>query len=287
MKQKNKIAFQGETGAHSYTACRNIYPYMKPLPCTTFEDTFKALKLGKADLSLIPIENTIAGRVADIHRLLPESNLFIIGEYFLPIHFHLMVLPGVTKEEIQTVHSHIHALDQCRNIIRESQWKAVVAEDTAGAAKLISHQKKRSMAALSPYLAAELYGLNILKENVEDSPENITRFIVLSREAKRPSCPKKGEKVITSLIFRVRNTPAGLYKSLGGFASGGINITKLESYQLRGRLQATQFYADIEGHPEQYPVKLALEELKFFSHGCRIVGVYPQSPFRLQRTNYT
>jgi len=280
MTTTNRIAFQGEYGANSDIACRNVFPDMEPLPCTTFEDAFKAVQLGAADLAMIPIENTLAGRVADIHYLLPQSSLFIIGEYFLPIHFQLMVLPGVRREEIKTVYSHIHALGQCRRIIRDNGWKAVVAEDTAGAAKLVARSGERSMAALAPYLAAELYGLDIVQENVEDAPDNVTRFVILSREEKRPPRPQDGEKVITSLIFRVRNVPAALYKALGGFATCGINMTKLESYQIDGRFQATQFYADIEGHPEDHLVNLALEELAFFSRELRLVGVYPASSFR-------
>lgn len=280
MTTTNRIAFQGEYGANSDTACRNVFPDMEPLPCITFEDAFKAVQSGAADLAMIPIENTLAGRVADIHYLLPQSSLFIIGEYFLPIHFQLMVLPGVRREEIKTVHSHIHALGQCRRIIRDNGWKAVVAEDTAGAAKLVARSGERSMAALAPYLAAELYGLDIVQENVEDAPDNVTRFVILSREEKRPPRPQDGEKVITSLIFRVRNVPAALYKALGGFATCGINMTKLESYQIDGCFQATQFYADIEGHPEDHLVSLALEELAFFSRELRLVGVYPASSFR-------
>lgn len=284
MNKTNRIAFQGEYGANSDTACRNVFPDMEPLPCTTFEDAFKAVQSGAADLAMIPIENTLAGRVADIHHLLPQSSLFITGEYFLPIHFQLMVLPGVKREEIKTVYSHIHALGQCRRIIRDNGWKAVVAEDTAGAAKLVGRSGDRSMAALAPYLAAELYGLDIMQENVEDAPDNVTRFVILSREEKRAARPHNGEKIITSLIFRVRNVPAALYKALGGFATCGINMTKLESYQIDGRFQATQFYADIEGHPEDHLVSLALEELAFFSRELRIVGVYPASSFR-QREN--
>ncbi|AQS40979.1 MAG: Prephenate dehydratase [Candidatus Tokpelaia hoelldobleri] len=276
----SRIAFQGEYGANSDTACRNMFPAMEPLPCPTFEDAFNAVETGAADLAMIPIENTLAGRVADIHYLLPQSKLFIIGEYFLPIHFQLMVLPGVRQDEIQTVHSHIHALGQCRKIIRDNGWQAVVAGDTAGAAKLVAETGRRSMAALAPKLAAKLYGLDIAQENVEDAAKNITRFVVLSREEKREPLPANGKAVMTSLLFRVRNVPAALYKSLGGFATCGINMTKLESYQIDGAFKATQFYAEIEGHPDDKMVKLALEELAFFSEKIRIVGVYPASPDR-------
>jgi len=275
----NKIAFQGEPGANSDTACRNMYPSMEPLPCATFEDAFNAVETGKAGLAMIPIENTIAGRVADIHHLLPESRLHIVGEYFLPIHFQLMVLPGVARGEIKTVHSHIHALGQCRKYIRRNGWKAVVAGDTAGAAKLVSEVKDRSMAALAPRLAAELYGLDIMEENVEDTDTNTTRFVVLTKNKEWVARSAPDAPMMTTFIFRVRNVPAALYKAMGGFATNGVNMTKLESYQL-GAFTATLFYADIEGHPEDAGVKNALEELRFFSREVRILGVYPRSPSR-------
>ncbi len=275
----NIIAFQGEPGANSDTACRNMYPDMEPLPCATFEDAFNAVETGKAALAMIPIENTIAGRVADIHHLLPESKLHIIGEYFLPIHFQLMVLPGVERKEIKTVHSHIHALGQCRKYIRKNGWKAVVAGDTAGAANFVADKKERSMAALAPRLAASLYGLDILEENVEDTETNVTRFVVLTRSKKWAERPSPDAKMMTTFVFRVRNVPAALYKAMGGFATNGVNMTKLESYQL-GAFTATLFYADIEGHPEDPNVALALEELKFFSREVRVLGVYPRSDSR-------
>ncbi|RCS25000.1 prephenate dehydratase [Phyllobacterium salinisoli] len=276
----NKISFQGEPGANSDTACRNMFPDMEPLPCPTFEDAFNAVETGAADLAMIPIENTIAGRVADIHYLLPESRLHIIGEYFLPIHFQLMTLPGVKLDEIRTVHSHIHALGQCRKVIRKHGWKPVVAGDTAGAARIVSEAGDRTMAALAPRLAADLYGLDILAENVEDMENNITRFVVLSKTKKWAPRPADGSRIVTTFVFRVRNVPAALYKAMGGFATNGINMTKLESYQIGGTFTATQFYADIEGHPEDRSVRLALEELEFFSKEMRIVGVYPGNPFR-------
>ncbi|MGV1818819.1 prephenate dehydratase [Agrobacterium sp. CG160-95] len=274
----NRIAFQGEFGANSDMACRDMFPDMEPLPCPTFEDAFNAVENGEADLGMIPIENTLAGRVADIHHLLPESRLHIIGEYFMPIRFQLMVIPGVKKDEIRTVHSHIHALGQCRKIIRSNGWKPVVAGDTAGAARLVSEKGDRSMAALAPRLAAGLYGLDIMAENVEDSENNITRFVILSRDenwAKRQSQGEApDETIVTTFVFNVRNIPAALYKAMGGFATNGINMTKLESYQLGGRFVATQFYADIEGHPDDEPVRHALDELRFFSEKVRILGVY-------------
>ncbi|WP_378944961.1 prephenate dehydratase [Mesorhizobium sp. ANAO-SY3R2] len=277
-EKTNRISFQGEPGANSDTACRNVFPDMEPLPCPTFEDAFSAVETGKADLAMIPIENTIAGRVADIHHLLPESKLHIVGEYFLPIHFQLMVLPGVKRAEIKTVHSHIHALGQCRKYIRKNSWKPVVAGDTAGAAKLVSEVKDRTMAALAPRLASSLYGLDILEENVEDTENNITRFVVLSK-GKHWAERQEGVPMVTTFVFRVRNVPAALYKAMGGFATNGVNMTKLESYQL-GAFTATQFYADVEGHPEDQSLKNALEELRFFSREVRILGVYPANEFR-------
>lgn len=276
----NRISFQGEAGANSDTACRNMFPDMEPLPCPTFEDAFNAVESGAADLAMIPIENTLAGRVADIHYLLPLADMHIVGEYFLPIHFQLMVLPGVKREEIKTVHSHIHALGQCRNIIRQNGWKPVIAGDTAGAARLVADLQDRSMAALAPSLASELYGLDIIEENVEDAEDNVTRFVVLSKTKQWAARPEKDERIITTFVFRVRNVPAALYKAMGGFATNGVNMTKLESYQLGGRFIATQFYADIEGHPEDRNVQLALEELEFFSKEVRVLGVYKGSDIR-------
>lgn len=276
----NRIAFQGDFGANSDMACRDMFPSMEPLPCPTFEDAFVALESGEADLAMIPIENTIAGRVADIHYLLPESRLHIVGEYFMPIRFQLMVLPGVGKDEVRTVHSHIHALGQCRKIIRHNGWKAVVAGDTAGAAKLISERGDRTMAALAPRLAAELYGLDIIAENVEDTENNVTRFVILSRDENWISRTTPEEMIVTTFVFNVRNIPAALYKALGGFATNGINMTKLESYQLGGKFVATQFYADIQGHPNDANVRRALEELRFFSEKVRILGVYKGHPMR-------
>ncbi|MDO9417651.1 prephenate dehydratase [Pararhizobium sp.] len=279
-KKTNRIAFQGEFGANSDMACRDMFPDMEPLPCQTFEDAFVAVETGEADIAMIPIENTIAGRVADIHHLLPESKLHIIGEYFMPIRFQLMVLPGVTRDEIKTVHSHIHALGQCRKIVRANGWKPVVAGDTAGAAKLVSESGDRSMAALAPRLAADLYGLEIVAENVEDTESNVTRFVVLSPSEKLIARESAGEVIVTTFVFNVRNIPAALYKAMGGFATNGINMTKLESYQLGGKFIATQFYADIEGHPDDLHVRQALDELKFFSEQVRILGTYTAHPMR-------
>lgn len=282
IQRTNRIAFQGDFGANSDMACRNVFPDMEPLPCPTFEDAFTALENGEADLAMIPIENTIAGRVADIHYLLPLSRLGIVGEYFMPIRFQLMVLPGVEMGEIRTVHSHIHALGQCRQIIRSHGWKPTIAGDTAGAAKLVAEKGDRSMAALAPRLAAGLYGLEIVAENVEDTDNNVTRFVILSRDEQWAKRERDDDVIVTTFIFNVRNIPAALYKALGGFATNGINMTKLESYQIGGRFVATQFYADIEGHPDDEPVRRALEELRFFSEKVRILGVYKGHEMRSQ-----
>ena len=275
-----KIAFQGEPGANSDTACRDMFPDMEPLPCPTFEDAFNAVETGKAELAMIPIENTIAGRVADIHHLLPDSRLHIVGEYFLPIHFQLMVLPSASRDDIRAVYSHIHALGQCRKIIRRHRWKPVVAGDTAGAARLVAEEGDPTRAALAPRLAADLYGLKIVDEDVEDTDNNVTRFVVLSKSRKWAERKDSGTKMMTTFIFRVRNVPAALYKAMGGFATNGVNMTKLESYQLGGKFFSTLFYSDIEGHPDDRNVALALEELQFFSREVRVLGVYEAHPFR-------
>ncbi|MEO0328419.1 MAG: prephenate dehydratase [Pseudomonadota bacterium] len=273
-----KIGFQGAQGANSEIAIREVYPSMQAVPCDTFEDVFNALAAKEIDLAMIPIENSLAGRVADIHHLLPESGTYIVGEYFLPIRFDLMALPGVSIDEIETVYSHVHGLGQCRKIIRKHGWKAEVGGDTAGSAKLVSQRADRKIAALAPALAAEIYGLDTLASNVEDAEHNTTRFVILSRDA-RWAEPGNGP-VITTFLFQVRNIPAALYKAMGGFATNGVNMTKLESYQIGGAFTATQFYADIEGHPEDVSVKNALEEIKFFCKEFKILGVYPAGKAR-------
>jgi len=277
----NLIAFQGLPGAFSDLACRTVFPAMETLPCAAFEDVFAAVHDGKARLAMIPIENSIAGRVADIHHLLPDSGLHIIGEHYQRVNHQLLVCKGVRLEELKTVHSHVHALSQCRNMIRQLGLKAVVHADTAGAAMELAESGDRTMAAIASTLAAETYGLDILRDNIEDEEHNTTRFIIMAQEPIDPD-PKKGP-VVTSFVFRVRNVPAALYKALGGFATNGVNMTKLESYMIRGQFVATQFYADIEGHPAQTPVRLALEELGFFSREVKILGVYPASPHRFER----
>jgi prephenate dehydratase len=272
------ISFQGELGANSHTACSEARPDWEALPCPTFEDAFAAVNEGPADLAMIPIENSIAGRVADIHHLLPTSGLHIVGEYFLPIHFHLMAIPEADLGTVKDVYSHVHALGQCRKIIRKLGLKAHVAGDTAGSAREVAEWKDPTRASLSPRMAADIYGLKILAENVEDEAHNTTRFVILS---KTPYWAPAGQgPTVTSFVFRVRNLPAALYKALGGFATNGINMTKLESYMLEGEFLATQFYAEVDGHPEDANLKRALEELEFFSRELRVLGVYPADPFR-------
>ncbi len=275
-----KIAYQGEPGANSHIACREAYPDHEATACGTFEDAFAAVKEGETDLAMIPIDNSVAGRVADIHHLLPASNLYIIGEHFLRVHHQLLIVPGAAPGNLKSVHSHVHALGQCRKVIREMKLKPVVAADTAGAARELAEVKDKTRAALATRLAAEIYGLEVLKENVEDEEHNTTRFIVLS--ARPHDAEPEDAPVVTSFVFRVRNVPAALYKAMGGFATNGVNMTKLESYQLEGQFSATQFYADVEGHPSERNVRLALEELEFFTSHLRVLGVYKASPYRAE-----
>ncbi|WP_316207150.1 prephenate dehydratase [Bradyrhizobium sp. SZCCHNR3118] len=273
-----KIAFQGEPGANSHIAISEAYPSAEAVPCATFEDALSAISSGEADLGMIPIENSVAGRVADIHHLLPASGLYIIGEWFLPIRHQLTGIKGAKLADIKTVESHVHALGQCRRIIRQLGIRSIVAGDTAGSARIIAQRGDKSAAAIASRLAAEIYGLDILAEDVEDEAHNTTRFVVLAREpqwAEQNSGP-----LVTTFVFRVRNLPAALYKALGGFATNGVNMTKLESYMVDGNFFATQFYADVDGHPEDKGLAFALEELKFFSREFRIIGVYPAHPFR-------
>jgi prephenate dehydratase len=278
MKTTHSIAYQGEPGANSHIACAENFPDLSPLPCATFEDAFAAVQDGSAELAMIPIENSIAGRVADIHSLLPASGLHIVGETFLPIHFQLLAVPGACIEDLRSVYSHIHALGQCRNIIRRHKLHPVVAGDTAGAAREIAEWADKSRAALAPRLAGEIYGLNTLAPDVEDESHNTTRFVVLSRDER---WTEAGEgPVVTTFVFRVRNVPAALYKALGGFATNSVNMTKLESYMEGGEFTATQFLADVDAHPKDPPLARALEELKFFSRETRILGVYPAHPYR-------
>jgi prephenate dehydratase len=277
---RRKIAYQGEPGANSHIACREAYRDMEPLPCPTFEDAFAAVRTGRAALAMIPIDNSVAGRVADIHHLMPASRLHIVAEWFLPVQHQLMAPKGATLKTIKTVESHVHALGQCRNIIKSLRLKAVVAADTAGAAREVAETGDVTRAVLATKLAAKIYGLRILKKDVADAKHNTTRFVVLAREPKWAS--RKDKRLITTFVFQVRNIPAALYKALGGFATNGVNMTKLESYMVDGSFTATQFYADVDGHPKHRALELALEELEFVSvpKSLRILGVYPAHRFR-------
>ena len=278
MTDRKTIVFQGEPGANSHIACQEAYPNHQPVPCATFEDAFAAVSSGEADLGMIPIENSVAGRVADIHHLMPTSGLSIIAEWFLPISHQLMAPKGAELDKIKSVESHVMALGQCRNIVRGLGLKPIVAADTAGSAREVAERGDPTRAAIASRLAAEIYGLDILSEDCEDEAHNTTRFIVLARDAIRAK-PGNG-LVITTFVFRVRNVPAALYKAMGGFATNGVNMTKLESYMIEGNFFATQFYADVEGHPDDRGLKFALEELAFFSKELTILGVYPAHPFR-------
>ncbi|TBW36447.1 prephenate dehydratase [Siculibacillus lacustris] len=277
MTGRKKIVYQGEPGANSHIAAREVYPDFEAIPCATFEDCFAELEQGNADLGMIPIENSIAGRVADIHHLLPKSDLHIIGEYFLPIRHQLMAVKGATLAGLKSAQSHPQALGQCREHLRALGLAAVVGADTAGSAREIAQLADPTRGAIASRLAAEIYGLDILQADVEDQSHNTTRFVILSKEDLR-AAPGVGP-IMTTFVFRVRNVPAALYKAMGGFATNGINMTKLESYMVEGHFTATQFLADVEGHPSERGLAHAFEELGFFTD-WRILGVYRASPYR-------
>jgi len=279
------IAFQGLPGAYSHLACRARFPDYDVLPCPSFEETFAAVRNGRAARAMIPIDNSLAGRVADIHHLLPNSGLYILGEHFQPVNHHLLALPGAKLSDIKEVRSHVHALGQCRKVIRDLGIKPVVAADTAGSAREVAERGDKTVAAIASELAAEIYGLESLRANIEDAEHNTTRFVVMAREASIP--PRGGAATVTSFVFKVRNVPAALYKALGGFATNGVNMTKLESYLVDGHFVAAQFYADVEGHPDDRNLRLALEELNFFSREVRILGVYPADPYRFEAREQT
>ncbi|HEV7159058.1 MAG TPA: prephenate dehydratase [Caulobacteraceae bacterium] len=279
MSQSERIAFQGEAGANSDEACRAYFPDHAPIACATFEDAFDAVRRGDCQLGLIPVENSIAGRVADVHHLLPSSGLKIIGERFKPIHFQLMANRGVSLEEVSTVVSMPIALGQCRRTLRRLKVRTEPSGDTAGAAKALAEHPDRTRAAIAPALAAELYGLDILLRDIEDEAHNTTRFLVMSADASPPP-PPAATACITSFVFRVRNIPAALYKALGGFATNGVNMTKLESYMENGAFTATFFYAEVDGRPDDAPLSRALEELGYFSDHLEVLGVYAADPFR-------
>lgn len=274
---KNTIAFQGYPGAYSHLAALQAFPEMIPLPCPSFEETFAAVKKRRARLALIPIDNSLAGRVTDIHHLLPDSSVYIVGEHFERIEHQLLGMKDAKLSDIREVVSHAHALGQCRKFIARRKLRAIIHADTAGAAIDVAHRGDRRVAAIASKLAAKVYGLKILKRNIEDAEHNTTRFVVIARE---PVNPDPSLPVVTSFVFRVRNIPAALYKAIGGFATNGVNFSKLESYILNGKFAIAQFYAEIEGHPATRPVRLAFQELRFYTKEFRILGVFPASPYR-------
>ncbi|MBB5223618.1 prephenate dehydratase [Amaricoccus macauensis] len=274
--QTGKISFQGVRGAYSHQACAEVFPGMEGLPCNTFEGAIEAVKDGRADLAMLPVENSTYGRVADIHHLLPASGLHIIREHFLRVHISLLGLPGTRIEDIRTAMSHTVLLGQCRSFLRERGIQSRVGADTAGSAEAVAAQSDRSLGALASELAGGIYGLDVLARQIEDQSNNTTRFLVMSPEP----APTPEREAITSFVFRVRNIPAALYKAMGGFATNGVNMTKLESYMLNGHFTATQFYADIEGHPDEPRVRRALDELAYFTSQLQVLGVYPRDPFR-------
>lgn len=273
-----RIAFQGEPGAYSHQACHETYPEMEAMPCRTFEDAIEAVRSGEAELAMLPVENSTFGRVADIHHLLPESGLFIVAEAFVRVRINLLALPGTPLSEITHAMSHTMLLGQCRGFLGEHGIHRVTGADTAGSARQVAEDGDRQVAALASELAGEIYGLDVLAREIEDEGNNTTRFLVMARE---PDWSRRGDDgMMTTFVFQVRNIPAALYKAMGGFATNGVNMTKLESYQLGGTFFATQFYADIEGHPEDPAVKRALEELDYFTSEITMLGVYPADPKR-------
>jgi prephenate dehydratase len=272
------ISFQGRAGAYSDLACRTAFPDRPTLPCDTFEQAIEAVRAGAAELAMLPCENSLAGRVPDMHHLLPQSGLYVVGEHFQRVEHCLLAPRGTRIAEVKRVHSHSVALGQVRGIIRELGVQAVVEADTAGSAQLVAEWNRREDAAIASSLAAEIYGLDILRANVEDAAHNTTRFYVMAAKPRTP--PLETPELMTTFVFRVRNVPAALYKALGGFATNGVNMTKLESYMVGGQFTATQFLCDVEGHPEQPTLRRALEELTFFSRETKILGVYRAAPFR-------
>ena len=268
-----KIAIQGELGSYSHEACRNARHNMEVLPCRNFEDAIEAVKSGEADEAMLPVENSTYGRVADIHRLLPHSGLHIVEEAFVRVHINLLGVPGARLEDIREAKSHLVLLPQCGQFLRKHDIAGRVSPDNARAARDVAEEGDKHVAALASELAGEIYGLDVLARHIEDNGDNTTRFLIMSRE---PDYSRRGaHKMITSFVFQVRNIPAALYKAMGGFATNGINMTKLESYMVDGSFTATQFYADIEGHPEDENVQLAMDELAYFTTNVEILGVYP------------
>ncbi|MHA6344564.1 prephenate dehydratase [Roseivivax sp. CAU 1761] len=278
MTDRPRIAFQGEPGAYSHEACRDARPDHQPLPCRTFEDAVEAVRTGAAALAMLPVENSTYGRVADIHTLLPHSGLHIVDEVFVRVHINMLGVPGARLEDIREAFSHLVLLPQCAGFLKARGITGRVSSDNARAARDVAARGERQVAALASELAAEIYGLEILARHIEDQGNNTTRFLVMSPEADLARRGAHG--MMTSFFFEVRNIPSALYKAMGGFATNGVNMTKLESYMVGGSFAATQFYADIEGHPEDPAVARAFEELRYFTHQVEVLGTYPRSPRR-------
>ncbi|MEO0989805.1 MAG: prephenate dehydratase [Pseudomonadota bacterium] len=275
---QGKIAFQGEPGAYSHQACREARPDMEAVACPTFDAAIETVRKGEAELAMLPVENSTYGRVADIHRLLPESGLHIVDEAFVRVHINLLGVPGATLPDVQAAFSHLVLLPQCARFLKQHGIEGRVSTDNARAARDVAAQGDRSIAALASELAAEIYGLHVLARHIEDHDSNTTRFLLMARE---PDLKRRGDgPMLSSFVFRVRNIPAALYKAMGGFATNGVNMTKLESYMVGGNFTATQFYADIEGHPDDRNVRLAFEELDYFTDHFSLLGVYPQDARR-------
>jgi prephenate dehydratase len=277
-KPSNTIAYQGEPGANSDMACHAAFPYMTTLPCPTFESAMGAVQAGKAELAIIPVENSVAGRVADLHSLLPHTKLKIVAEHFQRVEHCLVALPGVAQKDVKTAKSHVQALSQCRNFLKKHGIAPLVHADTAGAAREIAEEGDTSVGAIASSLAARIYGLKVLAKNIEDADHNTTRMLVFSREDAKPDW--RTVRCMTAFLFRVKSVPAALYKALGGFATNGVNIVKLESYLSGAHFEQAQFYAEVEGHPDQRGLQLALEELRFFSEEMKMLGTFPAHPFR-------
>ncbi|MBB5515274.1 prephenate dehydratase [Rubricella aquisinus] len=273
-----RVSFQGEAGAYSHQAVVEVFPGAEALPCKTFEAAIDAVREGRADHAMLPVENSTYGRVADIHQLLPHSGLHIVGEHFVRVHINLMALKGVTLDQVKEAQSHTVLLGQCRSFLKEHGIHPIVGVDTAGSAREIAELGDPSRAALASELAAEIYDLDLLARHIEDQAHNTTRFLVMAPE---PEVPEQGtDPVITTFVFRVRNIPAALYKAMGGFATNGVNMTKLESYMVDGSFTATQFYADIDGHPDDPAVRRAMEELRYFTSYLEVLGSYKADPTR-------
>ena len=275
---RGRIAFQGELGAYSHQACRETYAELEPVPCPTFEEAIAEVRQGDARLAMLPIENSLYGRVADIHHLLPQSGLYIIREHFVPIRLQLLGLPGARLEEISEAQSHTVALGQCRRFLKTHAIRPVTGADTAGSAVQVAEGGDKSRAAIASTLAGEINGLVVLAADIEDADHNTTRFLAMSRQ--KIEADRLDGEAMTSFVFEVRNVPAALYKAMGGFATNGVNMVKLESYMVNGSFTATRFYAEVEGHPDDRPVELALEELGFFCKQMKVLGVYPKSAYR-------